>query len=197
MTAHGKRTILSEFLGLSVRLDPSSEESLFKFYSTSPKIQSFCPERNARDIAVARPEESVVLTFVLDRSQGVYAHTSFCPDHLFCVHAGWRCFLELFGPDSVVHGLAYRSRNNETVVGIFDASRLGGAQLHELAFLDRHKMVFDLFRGNAHNNSLQYHWAGFAPSCYNSLWNSPFRCHEMLILRQDFSTERVIGPLKI
>ena len=89
--------------------------------------------RRAVPDAVAVPDDSVMLTFVIDASEGVYVHTYICPEHLFTVKPGWRCMYDIFGADSVIHGVAYKAKDDT-----------GGCGLHNESLLQRHVRLCDL-----------------------------------------------------
>ena len=175
------RAITAEVLGVSVCLTACAELSRFKRYVPSHSIHSFQLRVHDQEIAIAVPDDSVIMTFVVDSAGGVYAHLGACPDYLFTVQNRWQCLRDIFGTDSVVHGLVYKSAN-ETVVGIFDASKLQGNDLQHDQFLRRHVRVFEALQQQTRTDTVQYHWAGYALACYNSLRQKtvPFASHQIL-----------------
>jgi hypothetical protein len=191
------RAIAAEVLGVSVRLTSSAELARFKNYVPSLGVKSYHQRSHDREMAMALPDDGVLMTFVIDSAGGVYSHIANCPDYLFTVQQCWQCLSDIFDVDSVVHGLVYKSGANETVLGIFDASKIHGDDLQHDSFMQRHVRVFDILKQQTQLDRVQYHWAGYASACYDSLRQKavPFASHQILLLRPDFSAQRIIGPV--
>ena len=96
------RAIAAEVLGVSVRLTSSAELARFKNYVPSLGVKSYHQRSHDREMAMALPDDGVLMTFVIDSAGGVYSHIAKCPDYLFTVQQCWQCLSDIQSSTSTV-----------------------------------------------------------------------------------------------
>ena len=69
------------------------------------------------------------------------------------------------GPDAVAHGWLYRNRRERTLVALFDASRIDGADLRAQGALERHTRVHERLNALPASSCLHYYWCGHEEHC--------------------------------
>lgn len=199
---HLKQEVVGTFFGVCVYVDPAMQLSQhFTHPTIEQRVQSYKPEHDSR-FAVVLPDEHHLLTFIIDRGGGVFVFSGMATDFMFRCPALWAGIGTLFGPDSVVHGVAYRGdarhAPDEMVLGVFDASRIRGEDLRGRAVLERHQRVHALMHAAGElPPRVHYHWLGYAPTCHANIASAPFTSHQMLVLNEDGVHERVLAPLRL
>jgi hypothetical protein len=149
-------------------------------------------------LAMMLPEECHALTAVVDSREQVFFYTALRPEHLFLARPHWRVLGNIFPPNSIVHGVVYRNKRGVLVMGVFDASKLNGMDLHSMPQLDRHVLVHKTLHAAQPIPHIQYHWTGYKETCYKHICaaDKPFECHQMLVFGAA-GNMRVLGSLVI
>ena len=193
-TMHLKHEVVAMFLGVQVHVDHNVVKENVRPTQVPGRVSSYSAAAD-NHLAIMLPSEFHMLTFVVDNGNSVFVHTELCADSLFLVQAQWRFIANVFGSDSVVHGLLYHDKANVPVLGIFDATRLRGVDLHTESLLERHMKIYTLMHEMPHP-SIQYHWMGYAKHCHANVRNpnNPFSAHQILVFGQD-DNQRVLAGI--
>lgn len=84
----------------------------------------------------------------------------FFATHPFQVHS-------MVESKSVLHGIAYVTKQNEIKIGIFDASRIGNVDLTCQDALTRHQAVYTVMSAlQSENINVIHHWMGNPQACF-------------------------------
>ena len=200
---HLKQEVVADFLGVCVYLDPEIWDALGVTHPVIPdRVQSFRPEHEGLG-AITLPDEYHMLTFVVNGAGDVFVFTDMCRDFVFHCKPLWRGLGAVFGPNSVIHGVAYRgdarSGAGELVLGVFDATHAGGEDLRGLPVLERHQRVHAQMHSSVHGVPARvfYHWLGYSQNCYACIEHAPYTSHQMLVFAADGVCQRVLGPLRL
>lgn len=114
------------------------------------------------------PEGAHLVTLVVDRHGASFVHTHQLDGVLFLVRPDFQLGT-ILPADSIVHAFIYLNREGCPLLGIFDATRIGGDILSNLEPLERHCRVFDMYHSAAHLGvcppNVLYHGVYYEHSC--------------------------------
>lgn len=186
--------VSGQVLGISVRAEAGLLAAVQSAHPSVPARQESFRESAMAEMAVALPDESMMLTFVVTADGAVLVYAGGAD--VFRAQGWLQGLAATTGADSIVHALAHTNKVGEVELGVFDAARLAGRDLRALPMLERHEQVHARLHAGPLPARVRYHWAGYAATCYRELASGrlPFDSHQMLVFRPE-GVARVLGPI--
>ena len=85
--------------------------------------------------------------------------------------------------NSVIHALSYINKNDEVVLGVFDASKLNNEDLQSYDALTRHSKLHAVIHSQQQLENIVCHWVGYEKTCLNVRHNEGFPFLVSAVLR--------------
>jgi hypothetical protein len=102
------------------------------------------------------PRDALLVTLVVCENGATFVDTHEDTGTLHMARPDFS--LSGFVPDhSVIHALCYTNKKNKRMLGLFDASKIGGEDMTGLTPLQRHCSVFEMYHAAAKDKSVPAH----------------------------------------
>ena len=115
--------------------------------------------------ACVLPEHSMLVSMLVCRNGATFVYTHEREGVLFTARPQYS-LRGIVPDDSVVHAFVYCDRDGRVLLGVFDANKIGGADVSTLAPLTRHCQVFDMYHAQRTAAELVvYHGVYYEHAC--------------------------------
>lgn len=208
-TCHGMHSHATEVLGLEVLLMVDSTVLLSETLPSVPRIDAgrFTSTTATSELpAMLFPRDAEIFTIYIDKNGGHFARARDSGFYVLKEH--WRTLAHTLPPDSTCSALVYRERSGRLVMGVFDLTRLAGADKTAETVFARQEALYGLWRAAAVTTvHIVPHWVGMEGSLVKHMKDEafleslPFDVDNMLRMAASSDSEAmfqlVLRPLRL
>ena len=141
--------------------------------------------------AMLMPLGGELFSIYVDERQGMFVQAQDCPDSLHLLDGRWGRLRQIMPPDSACLAVAYRTRTQELVLGVYDVLRVAASDTSKLGVFERQRVLHELFSKSPRVAEIERHWVGLEHSLLHymqqtcNLASVPFDVAHMLRLQDE------------
>lgn len=166
----------TEVLGVEVLLLVDSTALLCETLPSVPRIDAgkYTSSPATSELpAMLFPRGAEIFTIYIDKNGGHFARAQ--DSGFYVLREHWRTLVHTLPPDSTCRALVYREHSGRLVMGVFDLTKLAGADKTAETIFERQEALFGLWRAAAVPTvDIMPHWVGMEGSLLNHLQNEAF-----------------------
>lgn len=158
--------------------------------ATTRRLRTSTPDTR-RCAAMLMPLGGELFSIYVDERQGMFVQAQDCPDSLHLLDGRWGALRTIMPPDSACLAVAYRTRAQVLVLGVYDVLRVAASDTSTLGVFERQQMLHDLFCKAPRVAGIERHWVGLEHSLLEymkqtcNLSSVPFDIAHMLRLQDE------------
>lgn len=158
--------------------------------ATTRRLRTSTPDTR-RCAAMLMPLGGELFSIYVDERQGMFVQAQDCPDSLHLLDGRWGALRTILPPDSACLAVAYRTRAQVLVLGVYDVLRVAASDTSTLGVFERQQMLHDLFCKAPRVAGIERHWVGLEHSLLEymkqtcNLSSVPFDIAHMLRLQDE------------
>jgi hypothetical protein len=155
---------------------------------TARRLRTSTPETR-QCAAMLMPLGGELFSIYVDERQGMFVQAQDCPDALHLLDGRWAALRTIMPPDSACLAVAYRTRAQALVLGVYDVLRVAASDTSALGVFERQRVLHDLFCSAPRVPEIERHWVGLEHSLLQYMQNKsnlasvPFEVAHMLRLQ--------------
>ena len=119
--------------------------------------------------AMLMPLGGELFSIYVDERQGMFVQAQDCPDSLHLLDGRWGGLRQIMPPDSACLAVAYRTRTQALVLGVYDVLRVASSDTSKLGVFERQRVLHDLSCKSPGVPEIERHWVGLEQSLLHNM----------------------------
>jgi hypothetical protein len=109
--------------------------------------------------AMLMPRDAELYALYRDVNDGIFVRAP-CHHSIFILQQHWGQIANVLPKDSICRVIAYRNKNGELMLGVYDLLRLCGVDQEQCSVFERQKVLYSLFSKQSAGPAIVSHWVG-------------------------------------